>query len=183
IETQHGSRAFQGVLDLFEKRFFGLAGPLLQAGDILARGEIGRSEYALLMLRSYGSALVERELPGLAQRLVRGVERQGQRIVYPYRRRFPQLPAGCAVALRNPRLRALTQVRNAVEEARRDADLNRRIQLRERRRRFLSVLLEQKVQSVYEPIVCTHSLTVYGYEALARGPEGTEYGAAAALFD
>jgi EAL domain-containing protein (putative c-di-GMP-specific phosphodiesterase class I) len=45
------------------------------------------------------------------------------------------------------------------------------------------VLLEQRVQSVYEPIVCTHSLTVYGYEALARGPEGSEYGPATALFD
>jgi EAL domain-containing protein (putative c-di-GMP-specific phosphodiesterase class I) len=183
IESQHGSKAYAGVVDLFEKRFFGLAGPLLKPDDVLARGEIGRSEYALLMLRGYGSALVERELPSLAQRLLRGVERQGQRIVYPFRRRFPPLPAGCAVALRNPRLSARTQVRNALEEARRDADLNRRIQQRESRRRFLSVLLEQRVQSVYEPIVCTHTLTVYGYEALARGPEGTEYGAAAALFE
>jgi len=183
IETQHGSDAYAGVIELFEKRFFGLAATVLEPGDVLARGEIGRSEYALLMLRSYGSALSERELPALALRLVRGVERQGQRIVYPYRRRFPQLPAGCAVALRNPRLRALTQVRNALEEARRDADLNRAIQRRERRRRFLSVLLEQRVQSVYEPIVCTRTLTVYGYEALARGPEGTEYGPASSLFD
>jgi EAL domain-containing protein (putative c-di-GMP-specific phosphodiesterase class I) len=36
---------------------------------------------------------------------------------------------------------------------------------------------------VYEPIVSVASKTVYGYEALARGPEGTEFRSPVVLFE
>jgi EAL domain-containing protein (putative c-di-GMP-specific phosphodiesterase class I) len=43
-------------------------------------------------------------------------------------------------------------------------------------------VLEGQVRSVYEPIVDVATHTVYGYEALARGPEGSELHSPAALF-
>jgi len=69
-----------------------------------------------------------------------------------------------------------------LDEARADAQLNHGIHQRDRRRGFMDVLLGNKVCSVYEPIVDARTLTVFGYEALARGPENTEYAGAASLF-
>ena len=47
----------------------------------------------------------------------------------------------------------------------------------------MSVLLAGRVSSVYEPIVDVATKTVYGYEALARGPIGTELHSPAVLFE
>jgi len=67
-------------------------------------------------------------------------------------------------------------------EARSDANLSERIVARRRRQRLFDLVLEGQVYSVYEPIVDVASHTVYGYEALARGPEGSELHLPSALF-
>jgi EAL domain-containing protein (putative c-di-GMP-specific phosphodiesterase class I) len=101
---------------------------------------------------------------------------------YPYLKGAPPMAVGTGAALRNPTLSAETQLRTALEEARKDAELNARIAARSRRKRLFELVAEGQVRSVYEPIVEVATRTVFGYEALARGPEGTELYSAAALF-
>jgi EAL domain-containing protein (putative c-di-GMP-specific phosphodiesterase class I) len=43
-------------------------------------------------------------------------------------------------------------------------------------------VIERKIYSVYEPIVDVHTRTVFGYEALARGPHGTDLHSPMKLF-
>ena len=182
IEVQHGCDAYARVLAELEKRLTGVTATFFQPGDLLVRSEPGRAEYALLLVRVSGSSFSGTQMASISTRLQRGLEQQGQRIVYPFRKQCPRLRVGTGVAIRNPRLSVQTQIRTTLEEARKDAELDDRIVRRQHRQRFLGVLLDRRVQSVYEPIVSASSLTVYGYEALARGPEGTEYGSAGALF-
>jgi EAL domain-containing protein (putative c-di-GMP-specific phosphodiesterase class I) len=56
--------------------------------------------------------------------------------------------------------------------------------LAQRRRRweFVDLLLSGRVRSVFEPIVDAKSLTVFGYEALVRGPEESSFGSPLELF-
>jgi EAL domain-containing protein (putative c-di-GMP-specific phosphodiesterase class I) len=108
---------------------------------------------------------------------------QGARAVHPYLRELPPIAVGRAYAMRNPLLGLLTQIRDAVEAARADAELNHRIGARARRRQLEKILVHGRVHSVYEPIVDAKSLTVFGYEALIRGPEGTPFASPGALFD
>lgn len=183
FEAKHGPSVFERVRRSLEETIRGLLGEALQPRDVVARGNVERSEVIVLLLRDEErGGLCSRELPALCQRLEQGLARTGQQIVYPYARQLPRLPIGFSLALRNPRLGALTQVREALEHARADAQLNHRIEYRACQRDFLTFLLEGKVISVYEPVVCTQSLTVYGYEALARGPADSEFAAASALF-
>jgi EAL domain-containing protein (putative c-di-GMP-specific phosphodiesterase class I) len=44
------------------------------------------------------------------------------------------------------------------------------------------MVLDRKITSVYEPIVDVNTRTVFGYESLARGPEGTDLYSPVALF-
>ena len=53
---------------------------------------------------------------------------------------------------------------------------------RKRREGFVKLILEGQVTSVYEPIVEVATRTVFGYEALARGPEGTDLHSPLAMF-
>ena len=51
-----------------------------------------------------------------------------------------------------------------------------------RRQRLFDLVLEGQVRSVYEPIVDVSTHTVFGYEALARGPAGGKFASPAMLF-
>jgi EAL domain-containing protein (putative c-di-GMP-specific phosphodiesterase class I) len=150
---------------------------------VVTRGELGRSEVFLLAARPPGDGeFYTRGLPGLTRLLRQRLERHGQRIVYPYLRRPPRLELGYGFTIRNSRFSPVTQVRNVIDESRGDAELNRRWVARDRRRRLLDVIVSGKVKSVYEPIVDSTTLTVFGYEALARGPENSELASPMVLF-
>jgi EAL domain-containing protein (putative c-di-GMP-specific phosphodiesterase class I) len=172
----HGMR---GIVEAARSAAFEALGD----GATVAAGEVGRSEVFVFVTREEGSSqLLSRDMPALARMVIQRLERQGAKILYPYRRSLPHFSLGYSLVMRNPRLGALTQIRQVLEQARADARLNWGVYQRDRRRGFMNVLLGNKVCSVYEPVVDAKTLTVFGYEALARGPEHTEFAGAAALF-
>lgn len=184
LERRYGAEAHE--------RAIGELAALLEAGCAeivpgrasIARGEIGCGEIvALIPCASGETELIAKGFPAIEQAVRVRLARQGARAVYPYLRELPPLAVGRAYVLRNPMLAVLTQVRSTVESARADADLNFRVAARARRRHFEEILVQEKVHSVYEPIVDAHTLTVFGYEALVRGPEGTSYSSPGKLFD
>ena len=110
------------------------------------------------------------------------IERTGQRVVYPYLREAPALAVGTAFVLRNPLVSGATQLRDALRAARRDAQLNASLCCRDSRRELLDIIVSGRLRSVYEPIVFANDFTVFGYEALARGPTGSGLSSPLALF-
>lgn len=152
--------------------------------EMLVSGEIGRHEIVTLLFRGTRDAtFYGGELPGLVRKLQRAFESHGQRVVYPYSRRAPRLATGYAAVIRNPHLGADGQLRTVLEEAREDARLMARGAARRRRKALMAVLMAGEVSSVYEPIVDVQTKTVYGYEALVRGPAGSEFHTPMALFE
>ncbi len=151
--------------------------------DLVLSGESGRNEMMVVLFREHHDARFYRqEIPGFDQVVARKLEREGAKLFYPHVKKAPTVPMGYAVVLRNPKLSVQTQLRQVVEEAREDVRLNVQVAARKRRRRFHEVLLDRRIHSVYEPIVDVHSRVVFAYEALARGPEGTEFHAPIAMF-
>jgi EAL domain-containing protein (putative c-di-GMP-specific phosphodiesterase class I) len=111
-----------------------------------------------------------------------GLAARGNRAGYPYTRHLPPFHVGAGTALRNPTIRPELQIRRALEEARDHIQLVARLESRKRRKQIFELVLERQIYSVYEPIVEVSSRTVFGYEALARGPDGTELHSPATLF-
>jgi EAL domain-containing protein (putative c-di-GMP-specific phosphodiesterase class I) len=183
IEVSFGCEAHQKAMAELGAVTAELIGERLGISDMILSGETGRNEIIVLVFREPNEAdFYRRELPGFVRLLNHGYRGRGSRIGYPYLRKTPALPVGTASALRNPTIGAETQILAALREARSDADLSERISARRRRQRLFDLVLEGQVRSVYEPIVDVASHTVYGYEALARGPEGSELHSPAALF-
>ncbi|MBW2230805.1 MAG: EAL domain-containing protein [Deltaproteobacteria bacterium] len=183
IERRHGDvpryQALASLAELVQE----VGQERLDVNDLVVTGEVGRSEVLVLFFREVGSAAFFRtEMPSFAQSVKRALHQRGGRVFYPYFRGVPRLWAGSSVAIRNPKLAANTQLRRLIEEARADAEWSRQNEKREQRRLFTELLLDRRVHSVYEPIVDVHTRTVFGYEALARGPEGTDLHAPVALF-
>jgi EAL domain-containing protein (putative c-di-GMP-specific phosphodiesterase class I) len=183
IEHVYGSEAHRRAFHALETLVLEIVGEGLGISDLVVAGETGRSEIALLLMRTPDEVRFYRnELPELKRRLGEGIARRASRIGYPYLKTPPIVPLGIGAALRNPTIGGATQIRQAFDEARRDAVLDAGLQVRRRRVRLFELVLEGRIRSVYEPIVEVESRTVFGYEALARGPEGSELHSPAALF-
>ena len=183
IERSYGVEATQSSLGRLGAVVYDVASDLLDGDEIVVSGETGRQEVLILFFRGENDGGFYRsELPTLVRGIERALARHAQRVAYPYSRRVPSFAVGSAAVLRNPFLGSEAQLRRAIEEARLDAELEARTAARRRRRGFLSVLLAGEVSSVYEPIVDVKTKTVFGYEALVRGPEGSPFRSPAALF-
>jgi EAL domain-containing protein (putative c-di-GMP-specific phosphodiesterase class I) len=183
VEAVYGTDAHERSLQALVALVREAAGGALHDGDLVLAGDVGRREVLALLFRDSGANdLNARLLPALAAAIRHALVRQRGRVFYPYIRRAPELAIGYSVALRNPKLSPATQVRRAVDRARADADLNARITERVQRQRLLQVVLSGRIHSVYEPVVDAKGLTVFGYEALARGPAGTPLASPLELF-
>jgi EAL domain-containing protein (putative c-di-GMP-specific phosphodiesterase class I) len=183
IERNFGDSAREQAMATACDVIYGSIGARLDLGDLVVCGETGRNEIVVLLFRDVDDVdFYSKELPELQRVLVAGLDPKNQRIGYPHLKSSPSLHVGIATSLRNPTHSAQTQIRNAVEEARRDAELNERISARRRRQQLFELVIAGRVRSVYEPIVDVKTHTVFGYEALARGPEGTALYSAPALF-
>ncbi len=183
IERTYGAKAHAGALTALGQLVGELLGERLSIEDLLVMGETGRNEVVILLFREPSEVeFYKTELDRIIRVLSEGLARRGNRIAYPYARQLPPMLVGSGAALRNPTIGAASQIRSALEEAREHAELQARLASRNRRRRLFQLVIEGRVRSVYEPIVEVESRTVFGYEALARGPEGTELHSPARLF-
>lgn len=183
IERAQGHAARLECEVNFANLLRGVAAERLADCDLVLSGEPGCSEMVVVLFREHRDARFYRqEIPGFEQVLGRKLEREADKIFYPYVKKAPNVDMGYAVGMRNPKLGAGTQLRGVLEEAREDTRLNARLSARKRRRRFHELLLDRRVHSVYEPIVEVGTNVVHAYEALARGPEGSEFQAPIAMF-
>jgi EAL domain-containing protein (putative c-di-GMP-specific phosphodiesterase class I) len=184
LERRYGSKAHDGAIAQLAEILASACQEIVPGRAVIARGEVGRGELVALIPCARGETeLFAKGLPAIERAIRVQLAQKGARAVYPYLRELPPIGVGRAYLLRNPLLAELTQVRDAIEQARADAELNARIAARTRRRQFLDVLVHGSVHSVYEPIVDARTLTVFGYEALIRGRDGTSFASPLQLFD
>jgi EAL domain-containing protein (putative c-di-GMP-specific phosphodiesterase class I) len=183
VERRHGNDARQRCLESLCTRVRMVAEERLRSDFVVCLAEPGIDEIMVLLFRGRGSAGFYRtEMPGFRNELNRVLQADGGQVFYPYLRGPRQLPAGLSVELRNPQFGVTTQLRRLVNHARHDCQFEAEKSRREARNELLETILDHRIYSVYEPIVEVGSKTVFGYEALARGPEGTAYHSPVALF-
>ena len=183
VERSYGEDAHAGALAIVAEIVGGACIDVLGRREPVARGEAGRGEVLCFIAREPRDVdFHAKGLPALERAVRERLARNAQRVAYPYLRKLPPLPIGRAFVQRNPIVSTLSQVRLGMDEARDDARLNAQIARRASRRDFLDLLVQGKLRSVYEPVVDAKSLTVFGYEALVRGPEGSAFTSPAELF-
>lgn len=183
IEQTCGGEAVRRAFDSLAVLVQEIAQQRLEVEDLVVAGETGRNEIVVLMFReSDDAAFFRTDLPGFGAALQEALAGRGSKTFYPYLREAPTLPTGVAMVMRNPQFSVDTQVGRLIAQARHDARLNAEVGLRSERQSFFELLVDRRVTSVYEPIVEVTSRTVFGYEALARGPADTPYHGALGLF-
>lgn len=183
VERRHGDAARTRCLEALRARVALLAEERFRSDYLVALAEPGCDEVMVFLFRRTDSAGFYRtEMPGFRQELSRMLQAEGGQIFYPFARGPVRLPVGLSVELRNPQFGTATQLRRLIDEARRACRYDVETERREVRQELIETILDHRIYSVYEPIVEVESRTVFGYEALARGPEGSRFHSPMALF-
>ena len=183
VEKRYGHVAHRSGLSVLSDIVQGACRKVLGQPQPIALGELGKGEIIVFICQPPDdSEFFRAGLPAISRCIRQRLDRQGQRVVYPYMRQLPRLGIGWGYVMRNPLVGAITQLRNALDEARRDAQLNEASASRDLRREFLELLIAGRVSSVYEPVVDSTNFTVFGYEALVRGPADSKFESPATLF-
>ena len=184
VERRHGDEARAGCLEALHKLAERVASQRFGKDYVVCLAEPGVDEVVVIIFRTPDSAGFYRtEMPAFQRELARSLSADGGQVFYPYLRGPSSLPMGMAVELRNPQFGLSTQLLRVLEEARSDCRHHAEVARRAQRQDLLETILDRRIYSVYEPIVEVESRTVFGYEALARGPEGTPFHSAVVLFN
>ncbi len=183
IERRYGADAYRRSTQELRTLVLEVCQSELEPDDLITSGESGADEVVIFLFRARDNDSFYREgLPALASALSDQLAQNGNRIVYPYHREASVLPVGHGLALHNPGLREERQVREALGQGRRDAQLNAGIEARNRCKYFTDLVLAEDVTILYEPIVNLTTREILGYEALVRGPWGSEVHSPGSLF-
>ncbi len=183
IERRYGGEAYRETLDNLMGLVRELAQEAVSGAEVLVTEERSRGAILAFLFcprsddRFYAGTLEE-----LSSRISNELRSKGRRAVYPYHMSPLELPVGVAVVLHNPTIKPERQILQAVEDAREDARLELGLRTRRQSRQLLQVILSGQIQVRYEAIVDLNNAQVFGYEALSRGPEGTDLSRPVELF-
>jgi EAL domain-containing protein (putative c-di-GMP-specific phosphodiesterase class I) len=174
IERLYGARALRATLESLTKRV--QARVEREFGDemIVTSGALHEEHLLIFLPRPRSeAAFFLHELPQLAEELRAWTAVGLKRVVYPYLSQAPEIPIGCEFALHRPHQRPEAQIRRLIERTYMSARFATERKRRDRAAMLERILLEEKVSTVFEPIVRLATNEVLGYEALSRGPAGS----------
>lgn len=183
VERTHGATVYEHVAANVADFAAQIAHEFAPDLDLVPWQMDGRDHVALVFFRDSQDARFYRDsLPRFADRLDQELPAQCRKALYPFTMTLPHLHVGSSVVHWNPSLQALRQIQKGLAAALSDAALAQANEQRHQRETLLGLLFERRVQSVFEKIVDLNTMDVIGFEALARGPEGSSLERPDALF-
>jgi EAL domain-containing protein (putative c-di-GMP-specific phosphodiesterase class I) len=183
IEWDYGPAAYERVLLHVQSLLQDILNAHQHLGDIQVTTQPESNEIVSFFFRNRGdTAFYQRALPGLQAALARRLHSRGAKLVHPYRPAAMPLATGHSLALYDATVSDAVQVRRALDRARVDGDLYARVMQQQRWRELMQLVFTEQVTMNYQPIAELTGLEVIGYEALVRGPDGSEFHSPTDLF-
>ncbi len=174
IEKSFGGAVFRSLREQVD--------PLLEemrerfrAGDVLTRDESEGDRFLLFVGGPrHGAPFRAEQLRKLVDRLEGFLSARVGRLALPYLRERPQLGMGYGVVLWSPLESPERQVLRLVDEARACAEMRAKQRDRDQRERLVEIIQNREIWTAFQPIVSLATGERLGWEALSRGPRGSE---------
>ncbi len=176
IEEIYGWEVFDGVMRDVAASLERITGAELRDSDIVAELMISGSAFVVLLSPPRTTEKMDHEaLERLAQRVELLVRQDLAEVLDPAV--FPKFGCyvGAATAYRDPNTRLERLVHKALETALAQSDARELTEAEARRMRLEEIIATGSVRTLVHPIFRLDDLSIVGYEALSRGPEGGEF--------
>ena len=114
-------------------------------------------------------------LENIVERMRCSVEAPTFEMLYPYTKEYFKPAIGYSLIIKNPMINNLRLLMQLIDNAKKMGEFMRMKNEYRGKYELQKIIIEKKIKTVYQPVVDLKTLEIIGYEALSRGPDGTEF--------
>ncbi len=175
IEYQYGSTAYAQLLGEVMKLIKEVKDSTFREQDVLIVDLFDVDAFMIFLTppREGDTKLLD-HLEAIASRARMKIEREIFELFYPYTREYCKPAIGFALAINNPMINNMRLITQLIGSAKKMGEFEARKTDYSTKYQLQKLIIEENVQTIFQPVVALHTLDVIGYEALSRGPQGTE---------
>jgi EAL domain-containing protein (putative c-di-GMP-specific phosphodiesterase class I) len=183
IEYQYGSTAYNRllgeVMDIIRK----LKVETFRDTDILIVDLFDVDTFMIFLSppREDDTKLLD-HLEKIAERTRVIIERDVFDLFYPYTKEYIKPAVGCALAINNSMINNMRLITQLVSNAKKMGEFAATKNDFATKFSLQKLIIEEDVQTLFQPVVDMQTLEIIGYEALSRGPKGSELASPLLMF-
>lgn len=183
IEQNFGKDTYRKVLDGLTDIILNLKKTGLRKTDqVTLYGIEGEQFLVFLSRKREGQHFQSGDLENLVERVSKRINKDLVPVVAPYQNTRPRIGVGHGIIIYNPLIQEERQIYKLIEDARQMSAYQYLRQALRNKEKVQELIIKGEIRTHFQPIVSLNDFSVHGYEALSRGPAGTEYEAPNHLF-
>ncbi|MEW6109111.1 MAG: GGDEF domain-containing phosphodiesterase [Nitrospirota bacterium] len=184
IERHFGKKNYVDIIKKIQNVIYALKGKEIRRDDIIASYGISGDEFIIFLSKKREDKnFFPTDLEYLCDRITDCLNESIFPITFPYLRGRPKIVVGYAVVIHNPLIRDERLINKLIDDAKMMSSYQEFKRLMRNKEKLQELILKESIRTVFHPIVDLSKNEIVGYEALTRGPEGTEYENPYILFD
>lgn len=183
IEYQYGSTAYNRLMGEVMEIIKKLKADTFREMDILIVDLFDADTFMIFLSppREDDTKLLD-HLESIAERTRVIIERDVFDLFYPYTKEYIKPAVGCALAINNSMINNMRLITQLVSNAKKMGEFAATKNNFASKFALQKLIIEEQVQTLFQPVVDMQSLDVIGYEALSRGPKDTELASPLLMF-
>lgn len=184
IERQFGRKIYSDIMNNINALFLGMKGKNIRNNDIIVCNNQCSDEFVIFLSeKRIEKEFLSSDLESLCEKITETVNKGIFPITFPYLRARPKISVGYAVIIHNPLVSDGRLINKLIDDAKLMSTHQEFRKMMRNKEKLQELILKESISTVFHPIVDLVNNTIMGYEALSRGPKGTEYENPYVLFD
>lgn len=183
IEQEYGKRIYGNVLSTLRQIVAGMKGTQIRQADIVTINHSEGDQFLIFLSKKreekgFQSGDIER----FADRIAQHINGAIFKTIFPLFRKRPKINVGYAISIYNPLIQEERLLNRLIEDAKTMANYQEFRSAMRNKEKLQELIIKEEITTVYQPIVNMTTRKIIGYEALSRGPKGSEYENPCVLF-
>jgi EAL domain-containing protein (putative c-di-GMP-specific phosphodiesterase class I) len=160
-----------------------MRGKHIRQSDIIVSNSAGSDEFTVFLSEKRDEKdFYPSNLESFCERVTEYLNRSIFPITFPYIRGNPKIMVSYAVVIYNPLMRDERLLNKLIEDAKQMSAYHEFKRVMRYKEKLQELILKESIRTIFQPLVDFTRNEVIGYEALSRGPEGTEFESPYLLF-
>lgn len=175
IEHDYGGDVYDRILKKVADLLRVAVGKIIRADDLVTVAETQADAFVVFLGRKrMAGPLRVADLEMVSDRMQRYLDEKLRSVARFYLHRPPGAQIGYQLVIHNPLVSPRRLVLRAISDAVEVAGYQRHKALLRLKQQVQEILQQGAITILFQPIMSLHDRKVIGYEALARGPEGSD---------
>ncbi len=184
IEGLCGKKTYLEIMKKVQDTIVAMKGKQIRNDDFIVVNSAGSDEFTIFLSGKRDKKdFCSTDLETLCDRITGHLNQQVFPITFPYLRGNPKISIGYAVVIHNPLMRDERLLNKLMEDAKTMAEYHEFKRVMRYKEKLQELILKESIRTIFQPIVDFSKKKILGYEALTRGPVGTEFENPYILFD